>query len=103
MINFLNEKYLLVVLFFMPIIVFAAPRDFIGLVDLFMDIINTAVPIVIAFAVMGFFWGISKYILSAQDSTKIEEGRKVMIYGLVGLFVAVSIWGILGILEKTFL
>ena len=86
-----------------PQITFAAPKNFAELVNLFVSIINTAVPIVIAFAVLGFFWGLAKYISSAGDSSKIEEGRNIMIYGTIGLFVMVSLWGILRILSETFL
>lgn len=81
----------------------AAPKTFIELVEIFTSIINTAVPIVLAFAVLGFFWGLAQYMLSAGDSSKTEEGRKLMIYGVIGLFVMVSLWGILGILSATFL
>ncbi len=90
-------------LFFVPFVALAAPRDFISLVYFFISLINIAISIIIALAVLGFFWGLTQYILSANDSTKIEEGRKVMVYGILGLFVAVSIWGILKILARTFL
>lgn len=91
------------ILFFVPTVVFASPRNFTDLIYFFIDLINIAISVVISLAVLGFFWGLSQYILSARDSTKIEEGRKVMIYGILGLFIAVSIWGILKILVRTFL
>lgn len=89
--------------FLIPFVAFAAPRNFVDLVYFFVYLVNIAISVVIALAVLGFLWGITKYMLSAQDSTKIEEGRKVMIYGILGLFVAVSLWGILRILVHTFL
>ena len=94
---------LLLVLFLIPGAVFAAPDDFPDLVRLLVSLINLVVSVIIVFAVLGFFWGLSKYVLSAQDSTKMEEGRKIMMYGFIGLFVMVSMWGILQILSDTFL
>lgn len=103
MIRFTTILALFLVLFSVPVITFAAPSNFVDLVNLFISIINIAVTVLIALAVLGFFWGLTRYILSANDSTKIEEGRKVMVYGFIGLFVAVSLWGILLALKNTFL
>jgi len=65
--------------------------------------VNIIVVILISLAILGFFWGVSKYMLSGGDGAKVEEGRKVMIYGIIALFVMVSLWGILQILSYTFL
>jgi hypothetical protein len=94
---------ILATLFFVPVVVFAAPKDFPELIGLFISLINSAVSVVFALAVLGFFWGVSKFIFSAGDTSKIEEGRKIMMWGIIALFVMVSIWGILAILENTFL
>ncbi len=90
-------------LLFIPMVTFAAPQTFPELVGLLVGFINLAVPIIIALAVLGFFWGVSQYIFSAGDTSKIEDGRKLMIYGIIALFVMVSIWGILRLLSNTFL
>ena len=86
-----------------PTVTFAAPRNFSELVMVFVNLINIAIPILIALAVLGFFWGVTQYILSASDSTKVEEARKLMIWGIIALFVMVSVWGILRVLSNTFL
>ncbi|OGG54684.1 hypothetical protein A3D62_03285 [Candidatus Kaiserbacteria bacterium RIFCSPHIGHO2_02_FULL_49_11] len=77
-------------------------RTFGDLICLFVYYINLVVPIIIALAVLGFFWGAFKYFSSGDENT-IAEGRKFLGWGLLGLFVAVSIWGILRILVQTFL
>ena len=86
-----------------PLVVFAAPQNFADLVDLFVSLINTAVVVLISLAILGFFWGLAQYVFSAKDSAKIEEGRKIMVWGAIALFVMVSLWGILRILRYTFL
>ena len=57
-------------------------------------LINLALPIVVAIALLSFFWGLVKFIFAASDESKQAEGRRLMIWGLVGLFVMVSVWGL---------
>jgi len=50
------------------------------------------IPLMFTLALVLFFWGIVKYIWS--EGTGKEEGRKIMIWGVIALFVMSSIWGI---------
>lgn len=59
-------------------------------------IINTLIPIMMALAVLTFFWGLVKYIASASDEAAKEGGKTLMIWGMIALFVMVALWGILG-------
>jgi hypothetical protein len=58
------------------------------------NIINLLIPIVFALAMLFFFWGLAQYILASGDSSKQEEGRNKMIWGIVALFVMSAVWGI---------
>ena len=60
------------------------------------DLVNTALPIVIGLALLGFFWGLMKFVFAAGDEEKKEEGKRIMIYGIVALFVMVAVWGLVG-------
>lgn len=66
------------------------------------DLIELATPIVVALALLYFFWGLAQYILNAGDENKKKEGREIMIWGIVALFVMVSIWGIINVIQDTF-
>jgi hypothetical protein len=46
-------------------------------------------------AMIMFFWGLAHFILSS-DSTVKENGKSHMVWGLVGLFIIFSVWGIIG-------
>jgi len=71
-------------------------RDFADIVDIFVDIINVAIPVVAGLALMVFLWGLVKFIFRIEGDTKsIEEGKKLMVWGLIALFVMVSLEGIL--------
>lgn len=73
-----------------------------GVIRKISDLINLAIPLVIALAILAFFWGLMKYIFSASDDDKKEEGRNIMIYGIIALFVMVSVWGLVRLLQETF-
>ena len=76
-----------------------------GLWNLFfitMDILSQVVIILIALAVVFFLYGILKYIGSGDDEESRGKSKNVMIYGIIGLFVMVSFWGIVNILINTF-
>jgi len=65
-------------------------------------IINGLIPIVLAIAVLLFFWGLAMYLLSASNPEKRSEGINIMFMGIIAIFVMVSIWGIVRILQQTF-
>ena len=62
------------------------------ILDAFAGLIDIAIPIVFSLALLLFFWGVAKYILSA--GTEKDEGKKIMVWGVVALFVMSSIWGL---------
>lgn len=66
------------------------------------NIINALIPIVLAIAVLVFFWGLAQYLLSAGDSEKRGQGINIMFMGIIVIFVMVSVWGIIAILQNTF-
>mgnify|MGYP003424279303 CR=1 FL=1 len=60
------------------------------------------IPLLITLSIVLFIIGVIKYISKADEPAEREEGRNFMIYGLVALFVMVSIWGLVGIIQGTF-
>ena len=73
-----------------------------GVLEIFGDLINLATPIVVALALLFFFWGLATYILNANDEKARKEARAKMIYGLIALFLMVSVWGIINVIRDTF-
>lgn len=66
-------------------------------------IINSAIiPLIISLAIAMFMFGIVKFIANGDDETKRKEGRQFMLWGIIGLFVMLAIWGILQVLTSTF-
>lgn len=67
------------------------------------NLLGVITPVVVGLALLGFFWGLAMYVLnfSGEDKDK-KKGRDMMVYGTLVLFVMVSVWGIVQILQDTF-
>lgn len=89
------------VAFLLPRIAYAAPGTFAELVNLLIGLINPAASILGSIAVCIFLWGIVKYIWSAGDEGH-EQGRTLILWGLVGLFVMVGVWGLARVVISVF-
>jgi NADH:ubiquinone oxidoreductase subunit 2 (subunit N) len=92
------------VLFIVPALAFAQITSVQSAGQFVINIINTvAVPVLFAIAFIVFIWGIFQYfILSKGNEEKQGEARSLMLYGLVGFFLMVSVWGLVNILIGTF-
>ena len=69
------------------------------LVDSFGGLINSLIPILIAIALVVFFFGLVKYVWGSGGAERQKQGRSVMIAGLVALFVMVSVYGIIRLMQ----
>ena len=76
--------------------------DFRGLLCLFQSYILKLLPILASFTLVVFFWGVAKYIFSAGSPKSIETGRNIMLWGIIGLFVIISIWSIVYFIRGEF-
>ena len=73
-----------------------------SLVNQFVELINTAIPVLFSLALVLFLWGGVRYIYKSGDVKGKSEERTAMVWGLVALFVLFSIWGIIRILQDSF-
>lgn len=71
------------------------------LADSVIGFINdTLVPLVFALALIVFIWGLfTSFILPNGDR---DQGRQLMLWGIIAFFVMVSVWGLVNILVGTF-
>ena len=77
-----------------------AARTFQELAVDIVEILDATTAVLIVAGIVVYFWGISTNILNFSD----DAGEKVRIYffwGIIVLFVMVSIWGILRLLQDT--
>lgn len=88
--------------FLTPIISFAQDGTALeGLASSFGGIIATLLPIVVALGLLAFFWGLVKFIFSAGDESAKDAGKRIMVWGLIALFVMVSVWGLVTFMQES--
>ena len=79
------------------------PTIFSDVVDIFINLIYLAVPVLGGVAVLVFFWGLVKFILAiGGDEKAVSQGRTLMVWGTIALFIMISLWGIIRFLHSEF-
>lgn len=64
-------------------------------------ILNGVVPVIITLGVVYFVWGVVQYVIGGGEEAK-KKGKDRIIYGIIGLVVIISLWGLVNILINTF-
>lgn len=74
--------------------------------SLFDSIVKTIVnPFVIFLAALGvllFLWGLFQFMASTNSEEGRELGKRHMISGIIGLFIMISVYGIMKFITDTF-
>ncbi|MFA6397810.1 MAG: hypothetical protein WDK96_03120 [Candidatus Paceibacterota bacterium] len=65
-------------------------------------IINPVIILVFALALIFFLYGVFEYVLNQTKDDKRSQGRQHMLWGLIGMFIMVSVFLIMGIIMNTF-
>ncbi len=103
------KKVILATLAFAPAFAFAQQLSNVStLVSSIGNIVRLALPVVVAIALLAFFLGLVKFIFAQGNEEAKTEGKKIMLWGIIALFVMVSVWGLvrfigtnLGITDNT--
>jgi hypothetical protein len=62
-------------------------------------IVDLLVPLVFTLALLGFFWGLARYLFAGTDEGKVA-GKQIMVWGIVALFVMASVWGLVAFIQN---
>jgi len=89
------------VLGFMPVLVSASTTSIGDVLATLIGYLNYIVPALITIAVIYFIWGVIQFMTSSEEEAK-KKGRTKIINGLIGLFVIVAFWGIIGVVKRSF-
>ena len=66
------------------------------------EIINPIMLLLSAGAFVVFLWGVMKFIMNAGDETARSEGKKTIMWGLVGLVIIFGAYGLINVAAATF-
>ena len=64
-------------------------------------LISTALPVLVSIGVLYFIYGVIVYFIADDEEAK-QKGRDRIVFGIIGLAVIVSVWGLVGVLNSTF-
>lgn len=84
----------------LPLVSFAQLSNVESLVSSAGRIINLLVPIVFTLALLLFFWGLVQFLWAGPE--KKDDAKKMMIWGVVALFVMATIWGLVRFIGDAF-
>ncbi len=94
------SKFIPVAIYALPMITMAATVQ--GILYSLRDIVNIIIPLLMAVAFAIFLWGVVKFIFAGGDENKRKEAKHYIVYGLIGLFVMVAVWGLIRVVTSTF-
>ncbi|MDP2665426.1 MAG: hypothetical protein Q8P23_02110 [bacterium] len=66
------------------------------------QIVNPIILLLAAVAFVVFLWGVFDFIAHAGDETKRKEGKRAIMWGLIGLVIIFGAYGIINIALGTF-
>ena len=73
-----------------------------ALIEKIDGILRTIIVIMFPLATAFFLWGVIQYISSSNDEKKLKDARQKIIYGVIGLFMMVAVWGIVRAIVTSF-
>ena len=86
-------------LFFVPVAYASSVDEFIRQVN---DVVlNPVIKLLFAVAFIMFFWGVVEFIRNADSDDGRSKGKQHMLWGIIGLFIMFSVWGLMQLIVDT--
>lgn len=70
-----------------------------SLISALAGVVGAIVPVLVTMGLAVFLWGLVKYMWGKGSGPDIESAKVLMRWGLVILFVMVSVWGIISLMQ----
>ncbi len=93
-----KKHYIVGSLLFFPWLASAQTTVFTFITDM-IGLLLLAMPALLGAAIAVFFWGVTKFIWHADDEKAVQEGKMYLVWGMVGIFVIIALWGIIGFIQ----
>lgn len=66
------------------------------------NIVNPFIILLIAFAILYFLWGVAQFVIYSDSEEERSKGKRHMIWGIMGIVIMVSVFGILSLVLNSF-
>jgi hypothetical protein len=94
------KKFIITFSVLLPLVTHAQLSQTTGILRQIAFLVGFLVPIAFALGLLFFFWGVAKYILSVGSEK--EQGKQIMVWGVIALFVMASVWGLVRFIQLEF-
>jgi len=88
------KKFIIAALLISPSFAFAQLGNVEDILSSIGNLVDMALPVVVGLALLAFFWGLVKFIFAAGDEAAKDQGKRIMLWGIIALFVMVAVWGL---------
>ncbi|HEY4480390.1 MAG TPA: hypothetical protein VJB58_02895 [Candidatus Paceibacterota bacterium] len=72
------------------------------IINMFINIGLRLIPLLGAIAFLMFIWGVARFIRAAGNEKELKDSKNLLVWGVVGMFVLITIWGIVSFLRSEF-
>lgn len=80
---------------------FTASNPLVQMLTLVRNIADRLIPILVALAVLAFFWFLVRFIWKgSEDPTERDKMKGGMVWSILAIFVMVSVWGLIGLISS---
>ncbi len=76
-------------------------RGLFGIIAIIGKLFSAIVPILVALGIVYFVWGVINYVIADSEEAK-QKGRDSIVFGVIGLAVILSVWGLVRMVMLTF-
>lgn len=77
-------------------------QKFSDIVDLLLGYINLLIPLLFGITFLFVAWGVvNAWIVNAGNSEKVEEGKMIALWGVIGLAVMIGVWALVAIVRTS--
>lgn len=73
----------------------------ISFIDTSSGLLGKILPLMVSVGVLYFVWGVIQYFIADSEEAK-TKGKDTVVFGVIGLAVIVSTWGLVNIVRSTF-
>jgi len=82
-----------------PVISLAETKSVFDLIDTGQALLQALSPLIMSLAVIYFVWALMQYLL--KEGEERAKAKDAMVWGIIILFVMISVWGLVEILDNT--
>lgn len=72
------------------------------IINMFTNIGLRIIPLFGAIAFLMFIWGVARFIRAAGNEKELKDSKNLLIWGVIGMFILITVWGIIAFLRSEF-